>query len=96
MGRHTHVGEHRPEEKREKYMSVLAIDIQISEPINNAIDKFLGFIPSLLVFLVVLVVGLFIAKMIRKAVSALLQKINFDSYLDKAGIGGPLSLIKLA
>ncbi len=71
-------------------MSVLAIDIQISEPINNAIDKFLGFIPSLLVFLVVLVVGLFIAKMIRKAVSALLQKINFDSYLDKAGIGGPL------
>jgi len=71
-------------------MNVLAIDIEISEPINNAIDKFLGFIPSLLVFLVVLVVGMFIARMIRKALTALLQKIKFDHYLDKAGIGGPL------
>ncbi len=65
-------------------------DIDFKEPIENMISKFTEFVPNLLWFLVILVVGLFIARMIRKAVTVLLTKIRFDHYLDKAGIGGPL------
>lgn len=65
-------------------------DIDWKQPVENMITKFTEFVPDLLWFLVILVVGLFVARMIRKAVTVLLAKIKFDHYLDKAGIGGPL------
>ena len=65
-------------------------DIDFQQPIEDAFTQLFSFIPKLIVLILILVVGLFVAKFIRKAVSTLLRKIQFDSYIDKAGIGGPL------
>lgn len=65
-------------------------DIEWEEPLESMVTKFTEFVPDLLWFLVILVVGMFIARLIRKAVVTILAKIKFDHYLDKAGIGGPL------
>ncbi len=48
------------------------------------------FLPKLLIFVVILLVGFFIAKQVRRFVAAGLKKINFDVYIDKAGLGAPL------
>lgn len=71
-------------------MNLLAADIDFAGAISDAFSDFATFIPKLVLFFVVLVVGVFIAKWIRRIVTSLLRKINFDSYIDKAGIGSHL------
>ncbi len=66
------------------------MDIDFDSAFTDAFSDLASFIPKLLAFLVVLVIGLFVARWIRKAVGALLRKIRFDSYIDRAGIGAPL------
>ncbi len=48
------------------------------------------FLPKLLMFVIILLIGFFIAKQIRKLVAKGLRKVNFDAYIDKAGLGAPL------
>ncbi|NNE97112.1 MAG: hypothetical protein HKN24_13890 [Acidimicrobiales bacterium] len=67
---------------------MLAVEFQ--QPIEDAFSKFFGFIPNLIVLILILVVGYFVARFIRRAIVTLLRKIRFDDYIDKAGIGGPL------
>ena len=67
---------------------MLAVEFQ--QPIEDAFTKFFGFIPNLIVLVLILVVGYFVARFIRRAIVTLLRKIRFDDYIDKAGIGGPL------
>jgi hypothetical protein len=67
---------------------MLAVDY--AGPIEDAFSKLFSFIPNLIVLILILVVGYFIARFIRRAVVTLLRKIRFDDYIDKAGIGGPL------
>ena len=64
--------------------------IEFSKPIEDAIGDFLAFVPKLIGFLLVLVVGWFIAKWIRRIIVTLLKKIRFDEYIDKSGLGAPL------
>ncbi len=64
--------------------------VEFSQPIEDAFSKLFGFIPNLIVLILILVVGYFIARFIRRAIVTLLRKIRFDDYIDKAGIGGPL------
>ncbi len=66
------------------------MDIEFSKAFSDAFNDLVGFVPKLLVFLVILVIGSFIAKWIRRIVTSLLKRINFDSYIDKAGIGSHL------
>lgn len=68
-------------------MNVLAADIDFAGAISSAVDDLITFVPKVVLFLLVLVVGSFVAKWIRRIVTSLLRKINFDSYIDKAGIG---------
>ena len=53
-------------------MTILA-DIDFTGPIEDAVSDIATFIPKLVVFLLILVIGMFIAKWIRRAVSALLR-----------------------
>lgn len=71
-------------------MNMLAIDIDFDGAFSSAVDDLISFVPKLILFLVILVIGSFIAKWIRRIVTSLLRKINFDSYIDKAGIGSHL------
>ena len=67
---------------------MLAVDW--SQGIEDAWSDLAGFAPKLIAALVVLVVGWFIARVIRKVIERVLAKIKFDQYVDKAGIGAPV------
>ncbi len=69
---------------------MLAIDIDFGASITDAFTDLASFVPKLIAFLLIFVIGWFIAKFIRRAIMTVLNKINFDSYIDKAGIGAPL------
>ena len=68
----------------------LIAGIDFEGPIEDAVSDIATFIPKLVVFLLVLLIGMFIAKWIRRAVVSLLRTVKFDEYIDKAGIGAPL------
>ena len=69
---------------------MLAIDIDFGASITDAFTDLASVVPKLIAFLLIFVIGWFIAKFIRRAIMTVLNKINFDSYIDKAGIGAPL------
>ena len=64
--------------------------IEWSNGIEEAWNDVAAFIPKLVAAIVVFLIGWFVAKIIRKVIVRVLNKINFDSYVDKAGIGAPL------
>jgi hypothetical protein len=59
-------------------------------PLENAFDLVTNFVPKLALFLVILVVGMFVARWIRRIVHRVLTRIRFDDYIDKAGLGASL------
>lgn len=61
-----------------------------TEGIEDAWSDLASFVPKVVAALVVFVIGWFIARLIRKAAEAILDKVNFDRVVDKAGIGGPI------
>lgn len=69
---------------------MLAIDIDFDTSITQAFTDLASFVPKLIAFLVILVIGIFVAKWIRRLIVKLLQRIRFDSYIDKSGLGAPL------
>ena len=64
--------------------------IEWSQGIEDAWSDVASFIPKLIGAIVVFVIGWFIAKIIRKVIVRVLDKVKFDSYVDKAGLGAPL------
>ena len=65
---------------------MLAVDW--SQGIEDAWSDLASFLPKAIAAIVVLVVGWFIARIIRKVIVRVLKKVNFDKFVDKAGIGG--------
>lgn len=59
-------------------------------PLEDAFGLVTDFVPKLVLFLVILVVGLFVARWIRRLVHKVLTRIRFDDYIDRSGIGAPL------
>jgi Conserved TM helix len=58
----------------------------IFNALSNAVNLILTFIPRLLGFLVILIVGLIIAALVAKAVTFLLRKVGFDRMSDRIGL----------
>lgn len=58
----------------------------IFNALSNAVNLILTFIPRLLGFLVILIVGLIIATIVAKALTFLLRKIGFDRMSDRIGL----------
>ena len=54
--------------------------------LSNAVNLILTFIPRLIGFLIILIVGLIIATLLAKAVTFLLRKIGFDRMADRIGL----------
>ena len=59
-------------------------------PLEDTLQLITDFVPKLLLFLVILLVGLFVARWLRSIVHRVLSAINFDHYIDRSGIGAPL------
>ena len=66
-------------------------DNLIVEPVREMLTRLIGYLPTLLGALVILIVGWIVAKVIRGIVNRLLKVIRFDKLADKAGISEILS-----
>jgi len=58
----------------------------IVEPVQEMLTRMVGYLPTLLGALIILIVGWIIAKAIRGIVNRVLKLIRFDKLADKAGI----------
>ena len=60
-------------------------------PVREMLTKIMGYLPTLLGALLILIVGWVVAKTLRRIVSRLLKATHFDKLADKAGISEILS-----
>jgi hypothetical protein len=65
--------------------------MDLETPVREALTSFATFIPKLLGFLIILLVGYFIAKLIAKLVNKALERVGFDGAVEKGGIKKALS-----
>ena len=68
--------------------------IEYSQGIEDAWSSIAAFVPKLLGFLVILVVGYFIAKAIGKVIDKVLERVGFDSAVERGGVKQALSKSK--
>jgi hypothetical protein len=61
--------------------------IQIADSIQQGFDSFFGFVPNLIAFLVILVIGYFVAKIVAAVVRKGLQKLGLDKALHQSDAG---------
>ncbi len=64
--------------------ATLALDLET--PVRDGITTFTTFVPKLLGFLVILLVGYFVAKIVSKLVDKGLEKAGFDRAVERGGI----------
>jgi hypothetical protein len=63
--------------------------------LRDGISTIAEFLPKLVLFLIILVVGLLIAKALSKAANALLEKVGFDRAVERGGVAKALSSSKM-
>ena len=64
--------------------------VEWSRGIEDAWADLASFAPKAIAAIAVLMIGWFVARLIRKVIERVLAKIRFDQYVDKAGIGAPV------
>jgi hypothetical protein len=69
--------------------------IELSQGITNAWNNFITFVPKLLGFLLILVIGYFIAKAVEKILNRLLERLGFDRVVERGGVKTALAHSKL-
>src|ERR1700682_3476729 len=62
------------------------IGVSIVNALNDAVRLILTFIPRLVGFIVILVVGLIIATLLSKALTLILRKVGFDRMANRIGL----------
>lgn len=65
-------------------MNPLALDYKTG--LNNAWSNVATFLPKLVAFLVILIIGYIVAKLIAKALNAVLEKVGFDNAVERGGV----------
>ncbi len=58
----------------------------ILEPLKEVYSRFVKFVPNLLAMLVILLVGIILARILRLLLLKLLHAVNFDSWSDRMGL----------
>ena len=61
---------------------------KIGDSLDEVVTTMIDFVPKIVGAIVLLLIGRFIAKLVVRAVHSLLKKLNFDSIVDKSGLGG--------
>jgi flagellar biosynthesis protein FliQ len=70
--------------------STKSAGVSFSKGIEDAWTKIATFAPKLIGFLAILIIGLFIAKVIRKVLARILAAAKVDPLLDRTGVGASL------
>ncbi len=58
----------------------------MEETLRSGLATVIDFVPKLLLFLVILIIGLFVAKAISKALDKLLERVGFDRAVERGGV----------
>ncbi len=66
-------------------MSLLGIQ-NVASPLTNLLTTLFNFMPNILAAVIILMVGTFIASLIRQLVKPVLKRLNIDRFQEKAGI----------
>ena len=61
--------------------------VEISDSLQQGLDSIFGFIPNLIGFLLILIVGYFVARIVKTVVSKLLDKVGLDRHLHSGQTG---------
>src|ERR1700735_1677128 len=77
--------------QRGERMSQPLASFQISQSFQNLLDTVFHSIPKLLVFLLVLVVGWFVAKVLARVVDMVLRRVTFDRFVERGVVGQALA-----
>lgn len=59
----------------------------MNDALTDALAAVATFVPRLLLFLVILVIGFIVAKVLSKAVAAVLGRVGFDRAIERGGVG---------
>lgn len=60
--------------------------VEWSRGVEDAWSDIASFVPKLIGFLIILLIGYFIAKLIAKAVGAILERVGFDKAVERGGL----------
>lgn len=66
------------------------------EPVQGMLNKILDFLPNILTAGIIILVGWFVAKIVRQIVTSLLNAIGLDKLIDKIGVSNVLGNQKLS
>ncbi|HEX5857069.1 MAG TPA: hypothetical protein VFY91_03075 [Microbacterium sp.] len=69
--------------------------MNVPEVLRDGLAAVIAFVPLALLFLLILIVGLIVAKLISKGVEKLLEKVGFDRLVERGGIKRALAGSKL-
>lgn len=67
---------------------------QIGTGIGDAVRNIITFLPQLLLFLLILVIGWIVAKLVEKGLGKLLEKVGFDRAVERGGVKRALAKSK--
>jgi Conserved TM helix len=65
----------------------LAINVNFGQSVQNLINTVAHAIPKILVFLFILVVGWIVARLLRRAIEAILDRLHFDRFAERGVVG---------
>jgi len=66
----------------------LASGVKITSSLQKGLDTVFGYLPNIVGFLVILLIGYIIAKVVKAVVNKALQKLNVDEHLTNSHAGG--------
>lgn len=65
---------------------MLVQEVDWSEGVNNAWNNVAEFVPRFVAFLVILIVGWLLAKLLARATNAVLERVGFDKAVERGGV----------
>jgi hypothetical protein len=65
-------------------------DVNVSQSLQNLLNTVFNAIPKILLFLVILVIGWLVARVLMQAVATLLRKLKFDHFAQRGVVGQAL------
>jgi hypothetical protein len=71
--------------------AVAAINVDFGQSIQNLLNTIARSIPKILVFLLILAIGWFIARVIGKLIAKGLERLGFNRFAERGGVGQALS-----
>jgi Mechanosensitive ion channel, conserved TM helix len=66
-------------------------DVNVSQSLQNLLNTVFNAIPKIVLFLVILVIGWILSRVVMQAVVMLLKRVHFDRFAERGVVGGALA-----